>query len=240
MSIQKFFVLLMALLSLSACTRDEYWNQRLTLVIDTPTGPITGSVVQRIDWQAATGLYKTAFQGVDPSPASLRITGEALAVEVAPGRWLFALLKGDQGWQGQPGSNAGYAIAVLLGHFALSPEGVDAILAYPKDTPIALPPEAWPMMVTFDDITRPETVRRVDPTGLAAAFGEGTRLEAVTIEITEAAVTVGRVEKSLGSNFFLNWAKTHQAEVQKGDVLRNPYFSSLTSKMNRNMFIEDQ
>ena len=85
-----------------------------------------------------------------------------------------------------------------LGHFARSPEGVDAILAFPKDTPIPLPPEAWPMLVTFDDITRPETVRRVNPADLAAVFGAGVRLEAVTLEITEAAVTDGRVDQLLG------------------------------------------
>ncbi len=96
------------------------------------------------------------------------------------------------------------------------------------------------MLVTFDDITRPETVRRVDPADLAAVFGEGVRLEAVTLEITEGAVTEGRVEGTLGSDFFPNFAKIHQAEVKKGSILHNPYFSSLTSKMNRNMFIEDQ
>jgi hypothetical protein len=191
-------LVLVVLVVLAACTRDEHWNQRLTLVIATPNGPVTGSVVQRIDWEGATGLYKAAFQGVDPSSTSVRVTGEALAVEVTPGRWLFALLKGDKGWQGEPGLNAGYAIAVSLGLHARSLEGVDAILAYPKDTPIPLPPEAWPMLVTFDDISRPETVRRVDPGDLAAAFGEGVRLEAVTLEVTEGAVTEGRVEAVLG------------------------------------------
>ncbi|NJS39982.1 MAG: hypothetical protein HC783_14285 [Rhodobacteraceae bacterium] len=189
--------LALAIFVLVACTRDEHWHQRLTLVIDTPTGQVIGSVVQRIDIQAATGLYKTTFQGVDPSSTSVRVTGEALAVEITPGRWLFALLKGDQGWQGEPGSNAGYAIAVPLGHFARSPEGVDAILAFPKDTPIPLPPEAWPMLVTFDDITRPETVRRVDPADLAEVFGEGIRLEMVTLEITEDLATERQVDSLL-------------------------------------------
>lgn len=198
MKLVALMIAVSVMLTMSACTRDEHWNQRLTIVIDTPTGPVTGSVVQRIDWQGATGLSKTTFQGVDPSQTSLHVTGEALAVEVTPGRWLFALLKGDQGWQGEPGSNAGYAIAVPLGHFARSPEGVDAILAYPKDTPIPLQPEAWPMLVTFDDITRPETVRRVDPEDLAAVFGEGVRLKAVTLEITDEEVTEGRVEGVLG------------------------------------------
>lgn len=191
-------LVLVLLVVLAACTRDEHWNQRLTLVIDTPGGQVTGSVVQRIDWEAETGLSKAAFQGVDSSSTSLRVTGEALAVEVAPGRWLFALLKGDKGWQGEPGLNAGYAIAVPLGLHARSPEGVAAILSTPKDTPIPLPPETWPMLVTFDDISRPETVRRVDPGNLAAVFGEGVRLEAVTLEVTDGAVIEGRAEAVLG------------------------------------------
>ena len=49
------------------------------------------------------------------------------------------------------------------------------------------------MLVTFDDVTKPETVGQVDPEDLAAVFGEGVRLQAVTLEITEEAVTVGRV-----------------------------------------------
>ncbi len=54
------------------------------------------------------------------------------------------------------------------------------------------------MLVTFDDVTKPETVGQVDPEDLAAVFGEGVRLQAVTLEITEEAVTVGRVERVLG------------------------------------------
>lgn len=162
-----------------------------------PRGQVTGSVVLRIDWEEATGLSRAAFQGVDPSSTGLRVAGEALVVEVAPGRWFFALLKGDKGWQGEPGLNARYAIAVPLGLHARSPEGVDAILATPKDTPIPLPPEAWPMLVTFDDISRPETVRRLDPADLAAVFGEGVLLEVVTLEVTEGAVTEGRVDRRL-------------------------------------------
>jgi len=52
-------------------------------------------------------------------------------------------------------------------------------------------------MVTFDDITDPATVRRVDPADLAASFGPGVSLKAVTLEITRAPVTEGRVEAVL-------------------------------------------
>lgn len=94
--------------------------------------------------------------------------------------------------------NAGIAIAVPQGYFAKSAEGVRAIVGFPKYTQVELPRDAWPMLVTFDDVTTPETVREVDPEDLAAVFGEGERLQAVTLEITEEAVTEGRVEGVLG------------------------------------------
>jgi len=233
-------LLSVVLLVLTGCSPSETWNQRLTLVIETPQGEVRGAVVQRIDWEGTGAIGKALFDGVDPSSASVRVTGEALAVEVVPGRWLFALLKGGEGWQGEPGLNAGFAIAVPRGHFAKSAEGVREIVGFPKDTPVELPREAWPMLVMFDDITKPETVREVNPEDLAAVFGEGVRLKAVTLEITEEAVTEGRVEGVLGNRFFETWAQNHLAELAKGDVMNNPYFSTLTSKLNRNLFVEDR
>lgn len=190
-------LLCLVALLLTGCSPSETWNQRLTLVIETPDGEVRGSVVQRIDWEGTGALGKEMFGGVDSSSASVRVTGEALAVEVMPGRWLFALLKGGSGWQGEPGLNAGFAIAVSRGHFAKSAEGVKEVVGFPKDTPVELTPEAWPLLVTFDDITKPETVREVDPADLAAVFGVGVRLKAVTLEITQEAVTEGRVEEIL-------------------------------------------
>lgn len=97
-------------------------------------------------------------------------------------------------WQGDAGLNAGFATAVPRGHFARSAEGARDVVGFPKDAPVELPREAWPMLVAFDDITKPETVREVDPEDLAAVFGEGVRLKAVTLEITKEAVTEGRLD----------------------------------------------
>ena len=197
MMVRLLSLLCVVALMLTGCSPSESWNQRLTLVIESPDGEVRGSVVQHIYWEGTGALGKAMFSGVDPSSASVKVTGEALAIEVKPGRWLFALLKGGAGWQGAPGLNAGYAIAVPRGHFAKSAEGVRDIVSFPKDTPIELTSEAWPMLVTFDDITKPETVREVDPADLAAVFGEGVRLKAVTLEITDEAVTEGRVDSLL-------------------------------------------
>ena len=49
-------------------------------------------------------------------------------------------------------------------------------------------------MVTFSDISNPKTVARVDPDDLAAQFGPGVRLKAVTLAVTEEPVTEGAVD----------------------------------------------
>jgi hypothetical protein len=50
--------------------------------------------------------------------------------------------------------------------------------------------------VTFGDIKDPTSVARVDPDDLAASFGAGVKLKAITVEITDDAVTTG-IEKRL-------------------------------------------
>ncbi|MFO1174759.1 MAG: hypothetical protein U1E48_06075 [Paracoccaceae bacterium] len=73
-----------------------------------------------------------------------------------------------------------------------------AVKALPKDQPLTLTPDLYPLLVTFDDIHDPKSVRQVDPADLAAAFGPGVRLKAVTLAVTDEAVTEGKVEAVLG------------------------------------------
>ena len=168
------------------------WNQRLTLVIDTPQGEVRGSAVPRV--------IKTETSGslVLPEARGVRseVTGEAVVVEIAPGRFLFALL-GGSGEEKRDATHWVYP-AYQLGEAGSYGGEMMKLLSQPLDMQVPLPPEAWPMLVTFDDSGKPETVREVDPGDLAAVFGEGVRLQAVTLEITEEAVTEGRVEGVLG------------------------------------------
>lgn len=203
----------LAFLALRGCFgHTESWNQRLTLVVETPHGDVRGSAVTRVE--------NEIFGPLSLADGSMRVrwTGEAAALEVLPGRWLFALLEGagavDAGywvytaydlWSG--GGAYGY-------HFPKYTAVRTQVLAQPLDVPVPLTPEGGPMLVTFDDITKPETVRRVDPEDLAAVFGEGVRLKAVTLEITEEAVTEGRVEG------VLPWLESVGRE--RGTLISNP------------------
>jgi hypothetical protein len=174
----------------------DSWRQRLTIIIDTPAGEVRGSSVVEITNTETMGpLVLMEARGVHT-----KVRGEAVAVEVTPGRWLFVLL-GNSGGQGD---------ASQLVHQVFDPGAggpardrsyartMRALRALPLDAPAPVPPENYPMLVTFDDVAKPETVRLVDPTDLAAIFGTGVRLKGLTLEMTTERVTPGRAQGVLG------------------------------------------
>lgn len=155
------------------------WNQRLTLVILTPQGEVRGSAVTNV----RASFYSNASMNFG-TEVVYGLTGEATVVEVLPGRLLFAL-KDD---------SEELCFRAAKDRFAVMTRGAWLHAISGQTEPVGLSGDLIPMLVTFDDITKPETMRRVDPADLAAVFGEGVRLKAVTLEITEEAVTEGRVE----------------------------------------------
>jgi hypothetical protein len=64
--------------------------------------------------------------------------------------------------------------------------------------PLVVQPKRYPMLVTFEDVTDPKSVRLVDPADLATSFGAGYALRKITLEITREPVTKGVVEGVLG------------------------------------------
>ena len=135
------------------------WNQRLTLVIETPQGEVRGSAVTRVENRTTRDLLA-------PGKA-LRstLTGEAVAVEVLPGRWLFALLQGEDATGAGGWVYAAFDLRAAVGSdgYPSYDESMRKLRALSLDEPAPLPKEAMPLLVTFDDITRPETVREVGP-----------------------------------------------------------------------------
>jgi hypothetical protein len=167
------------------------WRQKLTVTVETPAGEVSESTVSAVSW-------RKLWLDWDGMGWSYGLTGEAVVVEVTPGRYLFALLQGA-GTTEYMGSVAAASIAGREGR--VLDEALFSEVHYRRDRAagvIVVPEYQYPLLVTFDDITRPETVREVEPGDLAAVFGEGVRLKAVTLEITRGAVTEGRVEGVLG------------------------------------------
>ncbi|MBL8579332.1 MAG: hypothetical protein JNK47_19175 [Mesorhizobium sp.] len=175
-------------LTLSGCDflgfKNWQWNQRLILEVETPQGVVTGGSVVTIK----VGSSPKWAPGMGAGGMSGRVAaGEASFVEIAPGRYLFALL--DEGAEQIPyytffpaGDNDRERQATEL-------ETLRGVRHVPHDR--------LPLLVTFTDVNDPTTVQRVDPNNLAATFGAGFWLRRVMLEITDEKVTKGRLKTAL-------------------------------------------
>lgn len=166
------------------------WRQKLTLSVETPRGIVEGSAVTQADYYDARAL---TLGFPDVSGVSSSFTGESVAVEIAPGRILFVLL-GHEWGRGGPSAWPGYIWHKQRDTFDESMTFIQAQLGKPAQS---LPQTYWPPMVTFGDISRPETLRLVTGTDLSAWFGPGIRLESLLLQITDEPVTKGRIEQIL-------------------------------------------
>lgn len=156
------FALVLAVISVGHYS----WRQKLPITLVTPTGEVSASSVSAVSWRKQWIRW-------DGMGWSWDLTGEAVVVEVTPGRFLFALLKGA-GTTEYMGSVAAASIYVREGKV------IDGALfgevhgrRGKAAGVIAVPEVQFPMLATFGDIAKPETVREVDPEDLAAVFGEG-------------------------------------------------------------------
>ena len=186
------FALLPALASCGA--RRYYWKQKLTVVVETPDGDKSGSAVSSV-YLNVGGWRPLSQTGMDE-----QFKGEAVAVELAPGKYVFVLLEGMRD------------IATLVyGETFFKKEDVNLkrVQRSPSEEPLwaflespqpakRVRPKFYPRMVTFQDINKPASVRLVDPYNLAASFGPGYRIKSMTIEITDEPVTKGQINKVLG------------------------------------------
>lgn len=179
-------IIICASATLSGCRSEYQWNQKLTVVVQTPQGERSGSAVV----QETVLFGQLPMSGNDVEP---RIKGEATMVEVAPGKFLFAIL--SLGGNGVPTWELFYRVwrdDIPDGR----EDGLKFIQA--KRETRNVPPDAYPLLVTFTHINAPKSAKEVKPDDLAATFGPGYSLISITLEITDEPVTEGKVEKVLG------------------------------------------
>lgn len=165
------------------------WNQELTVVVETPLGPHSGSAVVTIEERHQDPCHLSTMNTCFFSESY----GEATIVRLPNNRYLFALLV----QQDSELTRYTYYDALdfrgkhrPIGEFwrALTPE------LNPQD----LPPEHYPLLVYFEDIDDPASAKEVDPDDLVATFGPGYNLKSITLDITESSATQGEVDKILG------------------------------------------
>jgi len=178
-------LLILGLLTLTACSDVYSWRQKLTVTVLTPDGPVVAMSVAEVTFRDTDGFW------VFPEARGIRsrISGEAVVLEVAPDRYLFVMLDGVDKLARKTFKQFPYTYDLGFKQWARSVQryrGEDVV-----------PPDAYPQMVTFDDINDPMSVRLVDPANLSEVFGVGYVLEGMTLQIVEEPITQDKVESVL-------------------------------------------
>ena len=165
------------------------WHQKLTLEVQTPDGVKSGSTVNYV---ALKKVWTPSFLGHD---RVYEFSGEALALDLAPGKVLFVLLSGID----RP-PQQGMAVSVFKD---LIPEEKDSSGYYifeayrriskVKETRI-VPRKNYPLFLTFADLNDPRTFSIVDPDNLEATFGPGFSVKQMTLGITREKLTYGVID----------------------------------------------
>ncbi len=179
---------LVATFALFSCRAEEI-RYRVTVEVDTPQGPRSGSAV----WQVRTSKG-IGIPGPEAGGLGRQARGEAVAIDLPRGK-LF-LLVGNPGGDVSPED----LMRALLRRY---------ISAHPDTSPrpkerdwradlqgirqsrasIALEPDEYPLLVTFSNLSDPLSAQMVDPANLAAAFGPGVSLRRITVTVTDDAPT---------------------------------------------------
>lgn len=163
---------------------------RMTIRVDTPGGVKEGYGVLETGFNPGSSLEYSA---------SSWTFGEAPMVDLGNGKVLFALLTEPHGvnpmrevlfrWLefsklAPPVSGEG-GIDRLENAIALKPAGL-------------LLPKYYPMLVTFENIDDPKSVRQVYPNRIENTFGSGFSLQDIAIQALDAEVPLtGGIEKKL-------------------------------------------
>jgi hypothetical protein len=208
-------------MALSSCgTPTAHLYYKIIVEVDTPSGLKTGSAVREVKVMFNDGWINNMFQfGGRQTNASVR--GEAVAVDIAPGKTLFALMNGASGDADYSAHVPEIARPDLFDHREFTSDGqhADESKIYPYMRESKVIAELWPspplskwrgqgtvayptmpvhpMLVRFRDVRDPMTVEAVDPDHLDASFGAGVKLRRITVQITDDPVTSG-IEKRLG------------------------------------------
>ena len=181
------------------------FRYRMTVEVETPQGLRTGSAVREVD------LTPAEWTLPDSGVVSLRVRGEAVAIDLPGGRTLYALLRSpdsvdyashialDTLLPVEPGARLGFSSGnrydPIAPEFAaafakmLTSQEVREVPRESADRWTGGPPDGWPLLVTFRDPADPASVERVDPDDPAAQLGEGVRIRRITLAITDDPVT---------------------------------------------------
>lgn len=187
--------------------RDGSWRYKMIVEVETPEGVKSGSSVREVTTSTKTVYY----EWVNETNTTFRIDvkGEAVVVDLGSRGKVFALLNG-------------YAIhadhaKLISSHvfYNSNKNNLSEYMSNLKDAKAILEPYQYPVLMTFSDLNDPKSVvpllevergkfltdLTIKQDHFEKHFGEGVRLKAISIEMTEEPLAWGMVDRFLPDNF---------------------------------------
>ena len=187
------------------------WRYKMTVVVETPEGLKTGSVVREVSVGSEPAFLGTSGGG------SASAKGEAVVVDLGKRGKLFVL--NDYPYVESSMYRIFWdAFPIAEGRIALTPKGIRYYRSL-KNKKAILSADYNLLMVTFMDLTKPETVTVVRAQHVKndnkiyiidqfqKNFGTGVRLKEIILETTEEPVT-WQIDKTLPW-IFNAWPQSH-------------------------------
>lgn len=164
------------------------WNEKITISADTPNGvKLASGVIGFRLYGKDIFYFPGESRGVD-----LSFHGEAFALEVSPGKYLFVLLE--------------HVPRADLRYFPTKTDKDsvrrDAQRLSDNLPALTLNRADYPLLVTFRDISDPSTLERVDLDHFDRQFGPGCQLKSIEVSVSNETVTMGKLHHLLP---WLNW-----------------------------------
>ena len=158
---------------------------RLTLEAMVEGRPVTGSGVIQVDYSKRPPLLPQVER------VMYSVHGEAVVLDLGDRGVLFALLKDGSLRTGRDSPRRGEPRMIVpvawWDRGIRGPDDVDRLGQLQGRRELGF--DALPMLVRFENLNDPASVKLVEPVDLAASFGPGVTLSRVTVEITRDPVT---------------------------------------------------
>lgn len=182
-----WFLLLPLFLLLAACPQHFRWNQKLTITVNTPHGPVVASAVQRVSI-----TYIPKWMSIDGTSRLAELNGESPVVNLGRGRIVLTILDQD------------FRMESLFNDLGRRPERFRRIQNQVGEPPRLIRTTTYlrPSFVSFTDTSDPSTAFEFYGEDFPKVFGPGYTLHDMTLEITDEPVSIGTVERILGPDFF--------------------------------------
>ena len=209
-----FMGLVVGGLALSGCGSTEKYRYKMTVEVETPDGVRSGYAVREIVIRTPPNIPM-----LGEHRTGVGVRGEAVAVDVAPGKILFALLTGADGEFDFGGRDINFMFKEL------APDKNNAVIELWPDKPVTRRPiivEPTPMLVTFGDLNNPASFRKVEAVALDKVFGAGVRLKRITVQVTNDPTTA-RISQRLEWLDRLEKYRTDRS---------NPFTNTLPNEIN--------